>query len=224
MDFLHQLHGEGLRDLILSGTYVALFLIVFAETGLLLGFFLPGDSLLFLAGYLASQNSDKLNVWLLILVVTAAAILGDATGYFIGRKIGPSLYNRPDSRLFKRAHLAKTQAFYDKHGPKTIVLARFVPIVRTFAPTVAGVANMNYRTFATYNIIGGVGWVFSMTLMGYFLGQIPIVEKNFEKAIIGIIILSILPMVFHYFAERKHGETPAEAALEATTTIETDPR
>jgi membrane-associated protein len=155
-------------------------------------------------------------------VVTIAAVLGDATGYLIGRKIGPALYNRPDSRFFKRAHLAKTQAFYDKHGPKTIVLARFVPIVRTFAPTVAGVANMNYRTFATYNILGGIGWVFSMTLLGYYLGQIPIVERNFEKAIIGIIVLSILPMVFHYFAERKHGETPVEAAVEATTTTETD--
>lgn len=222
MEFLKYLHGEHLKELILSGTYAILFLIVFAETGLLIGFFLPGDSLLFVAGALAAANPDRLDISLLIVLVSLAAILGDATGYFIGRKIGPALFNRPDSRLFKREYVDRTHAFYEKHGPKTIVLARFVPIVRTFAPTVAGVANMNFRSFLTYNIGGGIGWAASMLLAGYFLGKIPIIEKNFDKAVIGIVILSILPMVFHFIQERKHGSSPVAAAEEALTTLETD--
>jgi membrane-associated protein len=213
------LHGEGLKQLVLTGTYLVLFLIVFAETGLLVGFFLPGDSLLFVAGALAAANPTKLNIALLIVVVAIAAITGDATGYFIGRKVGPRLFNRPDSRLFKREYVTKTHAFYEKHGPKTIVLARFVPIVRTFAPTVAGVGEMSFRTFATYNIFGGIGWTASMLLAGYFLGSVPIIRDNFEKTVIGIVILSIMPMVVHFLQERKR-EGAGPAAVEAMTTLE----
>ncbi len=220
MDFLHQLHNpEGVKQLIATGGYFLLFAIIFAETGLLLGFFLPGDSLLFIAGTLcaiALPGHDKplLNLAIMIPLLCVAAIIGDATGYFIGRKIGPTLFNRPDSRFFKRDHVRKTQDFYEKHGPKTIVLARFVPIVRTFAPTVAGVANMSYRNFALFNIIGGIGWITSMSLLGYFLGSNAWIQKNLEKAVILIVFLSILPMIVHYFQERKH---PADkpAALES---------
>ena len=215
MEFLHKLHGEGLNDLIRWGGYAILFAIVFAETGLLVGFFLPGDSLLFVAGALAAAYPDRLNIGVLIMLLCIAAITGDAVGYMIGRKVGAGLFNRPDSRFFKREHLLKTQAFYDKHGPKTIVLARFVPIVRTFAPTIAGIAGMKYRNFVIYNVLGGIGWITSMSLLGYFLGNVPWVKDNFEKAVIGIIILSILPMVIHFVQERrlKH-KSPAAAAVD----------
>lgn len=216
MDFLRQLHTpEGIKQLIETGGYLLLFLIIFSETGLLVGFFLPGDSLLFIAGAVAASGS--LNIALLIILLCIAAIVGDAVGYFIGRKAGPALFAREDSRFFKRAHLQKTQAFYDKHGPKTIVMARFVPIVRTFAPTVAGAAGMSYRTFATYNILGGIGWIVSMLLAGYFLGKIDWVGKNLTKVTLGIVLLSILPIFVHWLQERKAGNR--DAALNATTTI-----
>lgn len=194
--------------------YVALFLIIFAETGLLLGFFLPGDSLLFVAGAFAAAG--KFNIALLIPLLIVAAIAGDATGYLLGRKLGPALFAREDSRFFKRAHLRKTQDFYDKHGAKTIVLARFVPIVRTFAPTVAGAAQMPYSTFVRFNVLGGIGWICSMTMAGYFLGAVPIIKNNFEKAVIGIVLLSVLPIVFHFLQERRHAK--AETSLVAATT------
>lgn len=213
MDFVKNLlHPENLVAL----GYVALFLIIFAETGLLFGFFLPGDSLLFVAGAFAAAG--KFNIALLIPLLIVAAILGDATGYFLGRKLGPTLFKREDSRFFKRAHLQKTQEFYDKHGAKTIVLARFVPIVRTFAPTVAGAAQMPYATFAKFNILGGIGWVTSMTLAGFFLGNVPIIKNNFEKAILLIVFLSILPMILHFVQERRHAKD-ASAAVAATTTV-----
>jgi len=201
-DLLHNLHDpKGLQELIRASGYLLLFGIVFAETGLLVGFFLPGDSLLFIAGFMAGLG--QLNIFLLIPMLCVAAIVGDTVGYFIGRKLGPSLFNKPDSRLFKRKHLDNAHAFYEKHGPKTIVLARFVPIVRTFAPTVAGAAGMEYKQFLTYNIAGGILWVVSMTLLGYFLGNIPIVEDNLEKAVMVIIFLSIAPMIVHAIKERK---------------------
>jgi membrane-associated protein len=217
MDFLHKLHDpEGLKQLIEAGSYLLLFAIIFAETGLLVGFFLPGDSLLFVAGTLCAiplraGAPPILNAALLIPLLCVAAIAGDTVGYLIGRKLGPSLFSRPDSRFFKREHIAKTQAFYDKHGPKTIVLARFAPIVRTFAPTVAGVAQMNYRTFLMYNVVGGIGWISSMTLMGYFLGRNAWIQKNLEKAVLLIVFLSILPMILHFFQERKQRGTGAAA-------------
>jgi membrane-associated protein len=207
MDFLHLLkdHEEWQRLMLLAGltTYIVLFAIIYAETGLLVGFFLPGDSLLFVTGAVAAARPDILNVWILIPLLIVAAITGDATGYWIGRKSGPKLYSRPDSRLFKKEHLVKTHDFYEKHGPKTIVLARFMPIVRTFAPVVAGIAEMDYRKFATYNIAGGIGWITSMMLSGFFLGSVPIIKNNFEKAVLGIVFLSILPMFVHIYQERR---------------------
>lgn len=204
MDFLHQLFdvkGGGLQGLIQTFGIAFLFLVVFAETGLLIGFFLPGDSLLFIAGLMA--RSGHLNIALLLVALSIAAILGDSIGFLIGRKAGPALFKRQDSRLFKRKHLDSAHAFYEKHGPKTIVLARFVPIVRTFAPTVAGAAGMNYRQFVAFNIIGGIAWVFSMTLLGFFLGNVQVVRDNLDKAVILIVLLSILPMIWHAVKERR---------------------
>ena len=210
LDFVRQLldvkHG-GMQSLIQTYGYVLLFAIVFAETGLLVGFFLPGDSLLFIAGFMAGLGT--LSLPLLILVLCIAAIAGDTVGYWIGRKAGPALFSRPDSRFFKRKHLDSAHVFYEKHGPKTVVLARFVPIVRTFAPTVAGAAGMDYRQFIVYNIMGGIGWVCSMSILGYFLGQIPAVRNNLDKAVLVIVFLSILPMILHALKERKISKSNA---------------
>lgn len=220
MDILHQLHDpEGLKTLIATGGLILLFAIIFAETGLLIGFFLPGDSLLFVAGTLCAvtlpgHDAPLLNINLMIPALCVAAIIGDATGYFIGRNVGPALFNRPDSRFFKREYIDRTHAFYEKHGPKTIVLARFVPIVRTFAPTVAGVAQMQYSKFALYNVTGGIFWITSMSLLGYFLGNIPAVKENLEKAVLLIVFLSILPMIIHWIQERRKGEPVEEALIE----------
>jgi membrane-associated protein len=179
-------------ELIRLGGLVGLILIVFAETGLLIGFFLPGDSLLITAGLFAARGD--FNIVTLNLTLIAAAIVGDATGYWIGRRTGRALYSRPDSLLFRREHLRITHEFYEKHGGKTIVIARFMPIVRTFAPMVAGVAEMGYRKFAVYNVAGGILWVMSMTLGGYFLGQlVPDIERNIHYVIAIVIFLSLLP-------------------------------
>lgn len=215
MDLLHKLHDpEGIKQFIVAGGYLLLFAIVFAETGLLVGFLLPGDSLLFIAGFCAA-NADKFGVQIsivpMILLLCVAAIAGDSVGYLIGRKAGPALFARPDSRLFKRKHLDNAHAFYEKHGPKTIVLARFVPIVRTFAPTVAGAAGMDYKQFVTYNIVGGIAWITSMSLLGYYLGNIKVVEENLDKAVIGIVFLSILPMVLHAVKEKKNSKNSVVA-------------
>jgi len=184
---------EGITEIIRWGGLPILAAIVFAETGLFFGFFLPGDSLLVTAGFVAA-TTDVLRIGDVLVVLTVAAIVGDATGYWIGRRAGEALYERRDSRFFKRKHLLATKAFYDKWGPIAIVLARFVPIARTFAPAVAGVAQMNYRRFAVYNVLGGVGWVVSMSLLGYFFGQIPFVQRHIEKAILLIIFVSLLPV------------------------------
>jgi membrane-associated protein len=179
-------------ELIRIGGLIGLILIVFAETGLLIGFFLPGDSLLITAGLFAARGD--FNIFWLNVTLIAAAIIGDATGYWIGRRTGQALYNRPDSLLFRREHLRITHEFYERHGGKTIVIARFMPIVRTFAPMVAGVAEMGYRNFAIYNVIGGILWVMSMTLGGYFLGQlVPDIEKNIHYVIAVVIFVSLLP-------------------------------
>jgi membrane-associated protein len=179
-------------ELIRLGGLIGLILIVFAETGLLIGFFLPGDSLLITAGLFAARGD--FNIVTLNATLIAAAIIGDATGYWIGRRTGRALYSRPDSLLFRREHLRITHEFYEKHGGKTIVIARFMPIVRTFAPMVAGVAEMGYRKFAVYNVMGGILWVMSMTLGGYFLGQlVPDIERNIHYVIAVVIFLSLLP-------------------------------
>jgi len=173
--------------------YALLFAIVFSETGLLVGFFLPGDSLMFLVGAVA--GAGNLNMFVVNLVLMAAAILGDSFGYALGRRTGPAIFDRPDSRWFRREHLARTHAFYEKYGGKTIVYARFVPIVRTFAPFVAGVGKMNYGRFLSFNVFGGIGWVFGMTMLGYLLGGVPIVKQHLEKVILLIILISVAPVV-----------------------------
>ena len=194
-------------ELIRGGGYVVLVAIVFAETGLLAGFFLPGDSLLVTAGLLASADGI-LNIWGLIGWLSAAAILGDSVGYAIGYHLGPRIFTRDDSRFFHKDHLRRTQHFYEKYGTKTIVIARFVPIVRTFAPTVAGVGKMRYRTFLAFNILGGIGWVCSMTLAGYGLGHaVPDIERHIHWIIAIVILLSFLPIIREWWiAKRPRGK------------------
>jgi membrane-associated protein len=180
-------------------TYLILFAIVFAETGLVVTPFLPGDSLLFAAGAIAALGS--LNVWLLIVLLIVAAIAGDTVNYWIGNYVGPRAFSGKVPFL-QQHHLRRTQEFYDKYGGKTIILARFVPIVRTFAPFVAGVGTMNYSRFITYNVVGGVAWVLIFTLAGYFFGALPFVKENFELVVIAIILISILPAVWEVVRER----------------------
>ncbi|MGB6032532.1 MAG: VTT domain-containing protein [Bacteroidota bacterium] len=190
-----------LEEIVMWGGYVGLFAIIFAETGLLVGFFLPGDSLLVTAGLFAARG--ELDIVLLNVLLVVAAITGDATGYYIGTKAGKALYNRPQTRFFRKDYLLKTKEFYEKYGGITIVLARFMPFARTFAPVVAGVAEMTYRRFALFNIAGGIGWVVSMTLVGYYLGRsIPGIEKNIEYVIGIVIFLSILPIIIKYWQHR----------------------
>jgi len=196
------------EDLLASGGILLLGAIVFAESGLLIGFFLPGDSLLFIAGFFSSsaaaEVSDvKLSLPLVILVSTGMAIIGDQVGYIIGNKAGPAMFNRPKSRLFDPAHVVKAQSFFDKYGARTIILARFIPIVRTFAPVVAGVGNMHYRTFVRYNIIGGILWGTGLPLLGYFLGQFEIVKNNIEIAVLVVVAISVLPVVIELINHRR---------------------
>lgn len=189
------------QGLIQAFGYVGLAIIVFTETGLMIGFFLPGDSLLVTAGLFAARGD--LNIVVLNVLLMTCAILGDATGYYIGRKLGPSLYRREDSFFFKKKHLIATHEFYEKHGGKTIIIARFVPVIRTFAPVVAGIANMGYRKFAIFNIVGGIGWVFSMTMVGYLLIKIfPNAEKHIHTIIVVVIFLSILPGIIEFLRAR----------------------
>lgn len=200
--------GVDLIEFIKWGGVIAVALVVFAESGLLIGFFLPGDSLLFTAGFLTYAGHLPVNINLLVLIIFVAAVLGDSVGYMFGRKTGPRLFNRPNSRLFKQEYVQKAQHFYDTHGGKTIILARFIPIVRTFAPVVAGAAKMDYRQFVAFNLIGGFLWSAGVTYAGFFLG------KWFEKAgweidhvllpIIALIIfLSILPPIVHVLRDKK---------------------
>jgi membrane-associated protein len=184
-------------------TYGILFLIIFMETGFVVTPFLPGDSLLFMAGTFAALGS--LNVALLFLLLFVAAILGDTINYWIGHAIGPRVFER-DYRFLKREYLERTQRFYEKHGGKTIVLARFVPIVRTFAPFVAGVGTMNYGRFIAFNVFGGFIWTAIFIFLGYFFGNIPFVRRNFELVIVAIILISVLPMVVEYIRSRSHNK------------------
>ncbi len=190
------------EELIRWGGYTVLAIIVFAETGLLAGFFLPGDSLLVTAGLVAVMDGT-LNIGWLIALLSVAAIAGDSTGYAIGAFGGPRIFSRENSLFFHKDHVKRTQYFYEKYGAKTIVLARFIPIVRTFAPTIAGVGKMRYRKFLFFNIIGGVGWVTSMTLTGYFLGQsIPDVEKYIHIIVAVVIIVSFIPLAREILSQR----------------------
>ena len=206
MDLLKTLiHPRELVHLVISFSgwlvYAALFAIVFAETGLLVGFFLPGDSLLFTLGVVCGSGELKLEMIIPLLI--AAAIIGDTTGYYLGRTAGPRVFSRPKSRLFNPQHLRDTEAFYAKHGGKTLIYARFVPIIRTFAPFVAGVAQMPYSRFITFSIFGGIGWVTFMTLLGYALGQVPLVQKYFDLVVLLIIAISLAPPALQFLKSRR---------------------
>lgn len=205
VDFILHI-DQHLNDFIIkydNWIYVILFIIIFIETGVVIMPFLPGDSLLFAVGMFAAQGS--LNLWICLILLFAAAILGDASNYLIGKYFGSKIMNLKwrGRQLVKPEYLDKTHEFYEKHGAKTIVIARFVPIVRTFAPFVAGVGKMTYSHFLSYNIIGGFVWVFGITLVGYFLGNIPIVKDNFEIVVFAIIFLSLLPMIFEYIKAKR---------------------
>ncbi len=206
MDFLYGLYNQVRYYLnpetIAAAGYIVIIFVVFAETGLAAGFFLPGDSLLFVAGLFAADG--KLSLFALLGGVFVAAVVGDAVGYFTGLKMGPRLFKRPKSLLFRPSHLQKAQAFYDKYGGKTIIIARFVPIVRTFAPIVAGAAQMPYRQFVVFNVIGGFLWVFTMILGGYFLGRaFPGLRDHIEIVVIVIVALSLTPPIYEYIKSRR---------------------
>ncbi|MEU5192926.1 VTT domain-containing protein [Streptomyces scabiei] len=203
-----------------------LLLIVFAESGLLIGFFLPGDSLLFTAGMLIATDVLDFPLWLAIVLICVSAIVGDQVGYMFGKKVGPALFRRPDSRLFKQENVTKAHEFFEKHGPKSLVLARFVPIVRTFTPIIAGVSGMKYRTFLIFNIVGGILWGAGVTLLGAWLGQIDFVRKNIEAMLILIVLISVLPIIIELLKARKakknqpeqSPQPPAAPAMDDATT------
>jgi membrane-associated protein len=207
--FLHQV--TDVETLVRVGGITAMTAIVFAETGLFVGFFLPGDSMLVTAGVFAAAGS--LNLLHLNLVLIVAAIVGDTVGYWFGRKTGPALFNRPRSRFFNPAHLRRAHDFYERHGGKTIVLARFMPIIRTFAPIVAGMARMSYARFLSFNVFGGALWVLSMTLIGFFLGRIPGVREHIERVILIVIFLSILPGIVAFAKEWLRGRREHKTVL-----------
>jgi len=211
LDFLRTLTDPERLIQLLSGVmsgwlgYALLFAIVFSETGLLVGFFLPGDSLLFTVGVVAGAGG--INIVVVNVVLAAAAMIGDTTGYFLGRSTGPRIFSRPDSRFFKREYVTRTQRFYEKHGGKTIIYARFVPIIRTFAAFVAGVAQMPYLRFLPFSICGGVGWVAFMTTLGYTLGKVAFVRQYFDKVILLIVFISLLPAITEVIKSRRGAPT-----------------
>jgi membrane-associated protein len=190
-------------------TYAILFVVIFIETGFVIMPFLPGDSLLFAAGTFAALKALKLG-WL-ILGLSAAAILGDTVNYWIGHRMGPKVFCREDARFFKREYLDRTHAFYERHGGKTIIIARFVPIIRSFAPFVAGIGRMSYGRFLAFNVIGGIGWVVLLTCAGYFFGTIPLVKENYSIAIIAIIAISTVPIAVEYVRHRRRRPLPPPA-------------
>ena len=202
------LHLDKYIDLLIRDygmwTYLIFFIIVFCETGLVVTPFLPGDSLLFVAGTFAALGS--LNLMWLLVILSAAAILGDTINYWIGNYIGPKVFQMQNSRVFRKEHLDRTHQFYEKYGPITIVIGRFIPIIRTFAPFLAGVGSMTYGKFLTYNVVGGILWIASFTLGGYFFGNLPFVRKNFTAVIIAIIIISVMPTVIEYMRQRRQAK------------------
>ncbi|OYT72551.1 MAG: hypothetical protein CFK52_04980 [Chloracidobacterium sp. CP2_5A] len=225
MDFLKYLldlvlhldkHLNALGGQLGGWLYVVLFLVIFCETGLVVTPFLPGDSLLFAIGALAATPTSVLNVHIVVVSLSVAAILGDTVNYWIGKKAGPAVFRSETSRLFDRRHLDRTARFYAKYGAKTIIIARFVPIVRTFAPFVAGIGAMRYPKFLFYNVVGGVLWIASMTYAGYAFGNIPFVKKNFSLVVLGIIAVSILPAGLEILRERLSARLAAGAPPDAT--------
>ena len=194
---------------------VGVMLVIFAETGLLVGFFLPGDSLLFTLGMFVGTGAVGVHIWVAAPLVWLAAIIGNQTGYAIGRKAGPAIFNRPDSRLFKKEYVDRTAAFFERHGGKAVTLAQFVPIVRTFTPVMAGVGTMHYRHFFVFNAIGATLWAFAITWLGYFLGSIAWIQKNIDTMILAIVFVSILPMLISalrgWLSSRKSSAAQTEA-------------
>lgn len=215
MEFLHEVwlfflnllrDTGGTLDMLVSQygiwVYAILFVIIFCETGLVVTPFLPGDSLLFLAGAIAVRPENPLHLYWLMGILIIAAILGDAVNYAIGHFFGKKLFSNPNSKIFKQEYLEKTNKFYEKHGGKTIILARFVPIVRTFAPFVAGMGKMNYKHFLSFNVIGGIAWVLIFTILGALIGRLEWVEKNLDKVVIIIVIVSIMPAIYEVLKEK----------------------
>ncbi|MGI8907435.1 MAG: VTT domain-containing protein [Candidatus Sumerlaeaceae bacterium] len=224
LEFLRALFNpESLQQILQSWgwlAYILLFLIVFVETGVFI-FFLPGDSLLFVAGFVCAASNSALNIWALAPLLIVAAILGDAVGYSIGYNMGPRIFTKGETTgtsvrdrliafLFNKNHLIKAQRFYDRHGGKTIIYARFVPIIRTFAPLVAGAGQMRYSKFLSFNVFGGAGWVISMMVLGYYLGNLEIVRRHLEKVVIIIIILSVTPLLYEYWKSRRTANVSVE--------------
>jgi membrane-associated protein len=218
-------HPDKLRDLVNLGgpwwvSYAIMMAIVFSETGLLVGFFLPGDSMLFAAGFLASQG--VFDIGLLMASLCAAAVAGDAVNYYLGLQTGEHIFERGRIRFIKHEHLLAAKAFYERHGGKAIVLARFVPLVRTFTPFVAGVARMGYRRFAVYNMLGGVAWIVSMSLAGYWLGRVPWIRDHFELTVLGIVFVSVLPVLvgaYRHATRAAAGEGQSEAESSEPTAV-----
>jgi membrane-associated protein len=203
---------------------LGILVVVFAECGLLVGFFLPGDSLLFTAGLLVKQGTMSQPIWLVCLLITVAAIAGNQVGYMIGRKAGPAVFSRPDSRLFKQEYVDKSYAFFDKYGARAIVLARFVPIVRTFITVMAGVGRMGFRRFMVYSAVGGALWALGVTVLGFYLGQIDMVRNNIEAMLLAIVLISVIPIAIEFLRARasqkvaQHAQAhhaKAEAKMEA---------
>ncbi len=224
MEFLHEAWNfflnllrdtGGTLDMLVTDygvwVYAILFLIIFCETGLVVTPFLPGDSLLFLAGAIAVRPDNPLHIYFLVAILIVAAIVGDATNYTIGRFFGEKLFSNPKSKIFKQEYLEKTNKFYEKHGGKTIILARFVPIVRTFAPFVAGMGRMSYKHFFSYNVIGGIAWVAIFCTLGALIGRMEWVEKNLDKVVIIIVVVSILPAIYEVVKAKLEGKKEAKA-------------
>jgi membrane-associated protein len=208
------------EDWIKAVGLAGLIAIVFAESGLLVGFFLPGDSLLFVAGAIAGGAFNKpdsalhgvhFNIWVVLIGVFLAAVAGDQVGYVMGLKAGPAIFNRPDSRLFKKENVEKSQAFFDRHGPRAVILARFVPVVRTFTPVLAGVSKMKYSTFVRFNVVGGFFWAMGVTLLGYWLGHVAFLQKHIELMILAIVALSLVPLVVEFIRHRRQRPAAEEA-------------
>src|SRR6476620_10607120 len=210
LDLLHRIRD--VRAIIAWGGYVGLTAIIFAETGLLVGFFLPGDSLIVTAGLLSAQPQFGLNVYVLGVLLTLAAIIGNTVGYAIGHATGPRLFTRDDSLLFKKKHLYRAHDFYQKHGGRTLIIARFMPIVRTFVPVVAGLGNMPLKAYTAYNVLGAIAWIWSMLFIGHFLGRmVPGIDKHIEPMILVIIALSLLPGLISWRRERARAATAPRA-------------
>lgn len=216
------LNPENLLQSLVEGlgpwAFWAVVFIIFAECGLLIGFFLPGDSLLFITGLFIAQGFIDINIWLAAAILAVAAVLGNVVGYWIGMKVGPPLFDRPDSKLFKKEYVVKTHGFFEKYGAKAIVLARFVPIVRTFITAIAGVAGMEFRKYLLYSAIGGTLWAAGITLLGYFLGNVPFVKDNIEIMILAVVFISIIPIFIEYLrhrSESKGAPGPEEASAQA---------